>query len=372
MMKRILSFFLLLLLLHCADGQTKNSPASKNKTATGAKLFNGQWRGFFNSNGDIVTTGEGSTEYVLELEVTGALVSGFSYSYFENRSYYTICSVDGRYDKKTKTVTVTETARIKGLTPPGWQDCLQTHILTYQKDAKGETLNGRWKMAPGQIGDCGFGRTTLVRRMLKKQITAYNKPKTNSTVFTAPKKVTPKAPAPTDIAINKPKTPTPKIAPKQDPVITAPSTDIVVTPQDKKPYDNTSDGIKKDPTPDIPDDGFEKRYTDILKTVEIHNETIRIDLYDNGVIDGDSISLFYNDRLLLAHQRLSEKPITITLNVNTKTTNELTMYAENLGEIPPNTALMIVTDGTNRYEVPIKSDLKSSGVIRFVYAPKSQ
>jgi tryptophan synthase alpha chain len=47
---------------------------------------------------------------------------------------------------------------------------------------------------------------------------------------------------------------------------------------------------------------------------------------------------------------------------NQSDVNELVMYAENLGSIPPNTALMIVTDGPNRYEVRITSDLEKSGV----------
>ena len=51
--------------------------------------------------------------------------------------------------------------------------------------------------------------------------------------------------------------------------------------------------------------------------------------------------------------------------------NELVMYAENLGSIPPNTALMIVTDGTKRYEVRITSDLEKSGVINFVHKKTS-
>ena len=46
------------------------------------------------------------------------------------------------------------------------------------------------------------------------------------------------------------------------------------------------------------------------------------------------------------------------------------MYADNLGSIPPNTALMVVTDGGNRYEVRISSDLQKSGLIRFVHKPK--
>jgi hypothetical protein len=47
--------------------------------------------------------------------------------------------------------------------------------------------------------------------------------------------------------------------------------------------------------------------------------------------------------------------------------NELTMFAENLGSIPPNTALMIVNDGDKRYEVRITSDTQKNGTIAFVH-----
>jgi hypothetical protein len=120
------------------------------------------------------------------------------------------------------------------------------------------------------------------------------------------------------------------------------------------------------------DINFEKRNADILKTIQIENETFKVDLYDNGEVDGDSISVFYNNKLILSHKRLSEKPISLTLNTpDDDGINELTMYAENLGEIPPNTALMVVTDGDKRYEVRISSDLKNSGTIRFIHTPKT-
>jgi len=45
--------------------------------------------------------------------------------------------------------------------------------------------------------------------------------------------------------------------------------------------------------------------------------------------------------------------------------NELVMYAENLGTIAPNTALMIVTDGNKRYEVRITSDSQKNGTVKF-------
>ena len=94
----------------------------------------------------------------------------------------------------------------------------------------------------------------------------------------------------------------------------------------------------------------------------------KVDLYDNGDIDGDTVSLFYNGTLLMAKKRLSDRAISFDLNFdNSRAVNELTMYAENLGEIPPNTALMVVTDGSKRYEVRITSDLQKSGVIAFVH-----
>src|SRR5690606_24720182 len=102
-------------------------------------------------------------------------------------------------------------------------------------------------------------------------------------------------------------------------------------------------------------------------TLTVENDIIRVMLYDNGEIDGDSISLFYNKKLIVNHQLLTDKALTIELPVPADNLiNELVMYAENLGKYPPNTALMVITDGKNRFEVRITSDLEKSGTIRFV------
>ena len=78
-----------------------------------------------------------------------------------------------------------------------------------------------------------------------------------------------------------------------------------------------------------PERGFEKRTTEIIKTIAIEHSTFTVDLYDNGEIDGDSVSLFFNSKLLLSHKRLTEKPISITLEVSPDhEMSELTMYAD--------------------------------------------
>ena len=332
-----------------------------------AQKINGQWRGYFNSKGDIVLTGGDNTEFVLEIEVNGTKVTGFSYSYFLNRKYYVICSLNGTYDKGSKSMKVTETARIKGLTPPDWNDCLQTHMLTYLKKDGEEELTGQWVTAPGQVSNCGMGKTTLRRRTLSKDLSSFNKAKT-----------------PTDNVVVKPINKLPVTENKIKKPVVPPVAKNVDKPKIKsvseqplsktKQIDRDSPEIivpevKKQNTPiGTPVIDFEKRNSEILKTIEIDSATFKVDLYDNGEIDGDIISLFYNGKLLLSKKTLSEKPITLTLDAgNSKAINELVMYAENLGLYPPNTALMIVTDGNKRYEVRISSDLKKSGTIRFVH-----
>lgn len=338
-----------------------------------AQKINGQWRGYFNSNGDIVLSDGDNTEYVLELEVKDSQVTGYSYSYFQDRKYYVICSLSGTYYKSTKSMKVTETARVKGLTPPDWNDCLQTHILTYQKEGDTEELTGRWVTAPGQLGDCGLGKTTLTRRTVSKNLSSFNKSKSGSP-FSTQKPVTK---APNLVDKNRKSTTAPpvaKLVPKTKPKATPePPTDS------KKPVDRDVPDVivpeqKKQVVPIVPHDrGFEKRSNDVIKTIQIKSSSFKVDLYDNGDIDGDSVSLFYNGKLLLSRKKLTDKPISITLDVdNGNEINELTMYAENLGTIPPNTALMIVTDGDKRYEVRIASDLKKSGTIRFVHTPDIQ
>jgi hypothetical protein len=353
-----------------------------------SQKVNGQWRGSFDSNGDIVLNGGNNTEYVLELEIAGTTVTGYSYSYFYGRKYYVICRLDGVYYKSSNSIKVTETERIRGNTPPDFSDCLQVHYLTYSKEGNLEKMTGTWKSAPGQRPGCGDGSTTLIRRTLSNDLSTYNKAKTeppavakktepNTKATISPKKnthsaivknnpVTSKKPATAPVVKNNSK-------PKIHDTTTVPPV-AKATPEKKEMPAIITPEIKKNENTELkPITGFEKRKSDLLKTIQIENETFTVDLYDNGEVDGDSVSVFYNGRLILSHKKLSEKPISLTLDATTgKLVNELTMYAENLGEIPPNTALMVVRDGEKRYEVRISSDYKNSGTIHFVHNSKAQ
>jgi N-acetylmuramoyl-L-alanine amidase len=111
---------------------------------------------------------------------------------------------------------------------------------------------------------------------------------------------------------------------------------------------------------------FTKRNNTVLQKIEVKQPTVTIDLYDNADVDGDMVSVFYNGKNILDNKTLTDKPIKLTVTLDpTKKENEFLIYAENEGSIPPNTGLMIVNDGTNRYEVHFKADSKQNGVIIF-------
>jgi len=111
---------------------------------------------------------------------------------------------------------------------------------------------------------------------------------------------------------------------------------------------------------------LEKRNNDIQREITVEHDSITVTLYDNGEIDGDSITLIYNDKILTTHQLLTDKPLTYTIKINPgNSRNELVMYAENLGSIPPNTALMIINDGNKRYELNVNSTKSTNGSVRF-------
>ncbi len=113
-----------------------------------------------------------------------------------------------------------------------------------------------------------------------------------------------------------------------------------------------------------------EKYTDrarnVLKRIDLTQANFKVDLYDDGDIDGDIVSVYYNGKEVLSNKKLTEKPVSLNLVADdTKAENELVVYAENEGAIAPNTALMIVTEGNTRTEVRITSDTKKNGVVLF-------
>jgi hypothetical protein len=101
--------------------------------------------------------------------------------------------------------------------------------------------------------------------------------------------------------------------------------------------------------------------------------TIRLDFYDNAEVDGDSITVLVDKNVVASHQRLTTKPITTYITIDLRNTfHEVEMVAENLGSIPPNTAMLIITAGDKKYQLFLSSTESKSAMVRFVYDKKKE
>lgn len=108
------------------------------------------------------------------------------------------------------------------------------------------------------------------------------------------------------------------------------------------------------------------RKTVVQQTVSFSSDSLQLSLYDNGEIDGDTVSVLMNGQLILAKQGLGIKAIKHTIYIPHNVDKiEMVMYAETLGAIPPNTGLLVIKDGKDLYEIRFSGDLQKNAAIVF-------
>ena len=112
---------------------------------------------------------------------------------------------------------------------------------------------------------------------------------------------------------------------------------------------------------------FAKRERIFTKDVEVTNNKIKLEFYDNGAIDNDSISVFVNNKIVIQKSKLDYAPIKLDIKLDESLPyNEISMFAENLGQIPPNTALLVIYDGNKRYDILLTSDFTKNATIKLI------
>jgi len=109
----------------------------------------------------------------------------------------------------------------------------------------------------------------------------------------------------------------------------------------------------------------EKRVTVIQQVVGIKSDSLQLSLYDNGEVDGDTVSVLLNGITILERQGLSTRAVKKTIYLPKDYDSlQIVMYAETLGSIPPNTGLLVIRDGQDTYEIRFSGDLqKNAGIL---------
>lgn len=266
----------------------------------------GLWRGRFTSNHPLQMNMEYKYELLLFQE--GDKLSGYSYSTLVNGEYYAVCDITGSLFDGYMVITERKTVYQN---PPGPEGVLQTHILFLNTDLKEAT--GEWKQANKR-------QTQIFEESGKTFMKKEEDPSKSGLLKVLEQK--------NEVQLEKP------AVPKQESFL-------------------NKDSIK-----------LSSRTVEIVKSIETAADSVLIELYDDGLIDGDSVSVFTNNNLLLGRIGLSDKGIKQTLAV--PKTHEgllLTLFAENEGTIPPNTGVLVVKTGGFVYEIRFKSDNKKSAAV---------
>lgn len=107
------------------------------------------------------------------------------------------------------------------------------------------------------------------------------------------------------------------------------------------------------------------RKSEFTQVVNFKFDSLQLSLYDNGEIDGDTVSVFMNGEVLMSKQGLKASAIKKTIYITPGNEDfTLVLFAENLGKYPPNTGLLVVRDGDDVYNLRFSSDFqKNAGIV---------
>lgn len=109
---------------------------------------------------------------------------------------------------------------------------------------------------------------------------------------------------------------------------------------------------------------FQGRLVDVQKVFEVDADTITLNIIDNNQIDNDTVTIFYDKQLIVKQHRLSHESLEFPIVVTGGEEHLMVIYANNVGDIPPNTAALYFFEDGIRKEVAIRSDTsKNAGII---------
>ncbi|MEP7279368.1 MAG: hypothetical protein ABI813_12040 [Bacteroidota bacterium] len=348
----------------------------------------GIWRGSFVSSGNKIPdlfNLEERYKYEVQIDQHGHAFNGVTYSY-KKTEFYGKASSNGTVNLKTGKVILQELKLLELKMAPTSYACWMICFMQYTKNGDEEFLEGKYSSyRESDSSDCGRGHVFLRKvvtsdfykepflakreKEKKDAITKSNKPPVSTTRPAKP--VAPPAPvtakpsaSPSALAKTKPlKKDTHEAS---SPV--AKTKDIKAAPVTIEPEPEKKTAVIKMKEPAIIPPVLRNRENELVQTIDIRTNEITIDIYDNGTIDHDTISVYLDKKLVISHQMLTTQAITLKLKMDESTDyHELVMVADNLGDIPPNTSLMVVKAGEKRYEVRITSTEQKNAMVIFKY-----
>ena len=110
-----------------------------------------------------------------------------------------------------------------------------------------------------------------------------------------------------------------------------------------------------------------ERNLELANTLLFSEDSVMVKVYDNGIVDGDVITLLVNEEELFTHAKLTAEPLVFILRAKDAQEHLVSFVAETLGNIPPNTGLIIVSSATSRKELQFSSDFSKTASFKIIF-----
>lgn len=372
--------------------------------------YTGVWQGKFYDNSSFIVNND-PYKFEVQIEQSGKSLVGVTYSYL-NTSFYGKAAHNGYIKADAKKLVFVET-RLLELRSSSGLACLMACNMRYYKSGNDEFLEGTYTAVDKDNGTpCPGGYVKLkkvqksdfriepnVKKKLddnakKLAIAKTVKPPVKRTTPVKPpvKRTTPPVVKRTTPPVKRTTPPvvkrtTPPVVKRTTPPVkrdtAKPIVKIVVPPTVKEdtlkqvkvtlPPKIDSPIVKiTPPVPVAP--VLKERSNELVQELNVQDTNeITVNLYDYGEVDGDIVTIFLDNKEIISKQVLNVRPISIPISVNEITPEHtLTLVAENLGSIPPNTALMVVYVNGERHEIKIESTEQKNATVKFIYKPKGK
>jgi hypothetical protein len=123
----------------------------------------------------------------------------------------------------------------------------------------------------------------------------------------------------------------------------------ITTPKPAKPKPKPAPAIASKPAPKQ----IGGRNVEVGEEVKVKSRKIKIRLWDSQVQDGDIISLYLNDKKIIDRVYLTLKPQEFEVELPPGREHYLTVFADDFGKAEPNTAMVLIFDGTREQTIDL-------------------
>lgn len=273
-------------------------------------------------------------DYKLVFTDSAGVLKGYTVISAQGGGMETRSNILGRLDKPSQRFFFIETGIVYN---HGFQSnvqlCLVNAGLKYQPANKGHVLKGAFSSIDASNTYCSSGTITFINDYAFDSL--FTTKERADTIATAKKK---------------------EDKPQAYPPYSRPVRKTVVTQQPV---------VSSTPISNQP----EQITTGIEKTYDWNTDTLIITVWDGGHIDGDIITISYNNKPVLTNYTLTAARKEVRIPLAGKT-DVLTILAVNEGNEPPNTANLLLTDGAQQYSIVAYNERGHTATIKIRKAGK--